>query len=318
MDIFLQLSSLGKLRENVPLAPYTTFQIGGPARYFLEIETAENLLKASQLARQKDIPLALIAGGSNVLVADQGFFGLVIKLKSQNHYIFQKEILKAEAQTNLGELVNAAQKQGLSGLEWATGIPGSLGGAIVGNAGAYGREMSNLVQKVIAFDQEKQEKITFSLPEINFSYRQSLFKEKKKYLLLTAELKLKKGDKEKIKERMEEIREQRRKKIENKPSAGCIFKNPPCPSEKLAKEFFLDKGVKLTGGKIPAGYLIEKIGLKGKKIGQAAVSCQNANFIVNLGSAQAQDVLKLISLIKEKVRRHFCLQLQEEIEFIGF
>lgn len=315
-----------KILENIPLAPYTTFEIGGPARFFCEAKTKKEIIKAIQWAKNKKVRYFILAGGSNVLVADNGFDGLVIKLQVSS-YRLRDRIIIAEAGLNLAKLVQLALENSLTGLEWAIGIPGTLGGAIRGNAGAMGHSISEIIKKVeVLIDDKQNQKLKvkkFSNRECKFGYRDSIFKSRSNLIILGAELQLKKGNKEEIRKRMAEYLKKREGQPKE-PSAGCIFKNveiarqPEIQFQEDNKEFVKIRRelVPIHDGKIAAGWLIEQCDLKGKKIGRAKISEKHANFIVNLGGAKAEDVFILISLIKQKVRNKFNIQLEEEIEFV--
>jgi UDP-N-acetylmuramate dehydrogenase len=253
-----------KFQENIPLAEYTTFKIGGPAKYFLVAKTTDDLIEAVDFTKSKNLPYFILGGGSNLLISDKGFDGLVIKIPNSKFKIQNSKII-AEAGVPLGKLVKCSIDAGLTGLEWAVGIPGTVGGAVKVNAACFGGNMKDLVKKVKKIDD----------------------------IIISVELKLKKGNQEKSKRIIKEfIKKRKQTQPIEYPSAGCIFKNPP--------------------GQF-AGQLIEQSGLKGKQIGQAMVSEKHANFIINLGGAKANDVLKLINLIKKSVKDKFNLDLEEEI-----
>ena len=223
----------------------------------------------------------------------------------------------AEVGVMLGELVNVSAKTGLSGLEWAVGIPGTVGGAIHGNAGAFGKSMKNVVKEVEVFDLSNEKIKTFKNKDCQLDYRESIFKKNKNLIILSTKLKLKKEKKSKIEKKMREYLNYRKENQPlNLPSAGSVFKNftphrnevsGAGPALKIALQEFNRKDL------IPAAYLIEKCGLKGKKIGGAKISEKHANFIVNLGEAKAEDVKKLINLAKKKVKNKFGITLEEEI-----
>ncbi|OGC47057.1 MAG: UDP-N-acetylenolpyruvoylglucosamine reductase [Candidatus Portnoybacteria bacterium RIFCSPLOWO2_01_FULL_43_11] len=315
------------IQKNIPLVKYTTFRIGGPARYFITAKSAEDLIEAVRFAKAKKLPYFILGGGSNLLVSDEGFNGVIIKnqnskIKIQN-YNSKFKIIQAEAGVNLGKLVRYSAKQGLTGLEWAIGVPGTLGGAIRGNAGAFGHSVSEFIKEVKSLN-SKLQVISYKLQDLNFGYRDSIFK-KNKEIILSVILKLKKGVVKEIKKEIKETVVKRN--IPPFPSAGSVFKNL------LIKN--LDKNIlaiipeeKIKEGKIAAGYLIDQCGLKGKKIGRAMILEKHANFIVNLGplrrgsseasGAKAKDVIKLIQLIKKTVQKKFKIKLEEEIEYLGF
>ncbi len=308
------------VQENIPLAPYTTFKIGGPARYFYIAKTNEEIKQAAQVAKKLELPYYIIGNGSNILVSDKGFNGLVIKLQTANCKL-QTNIIECDSGVPLGKLVNESVNAGLTGLEWAIGIPGTLGGAIYGNAGAFGYFVGEVIESVKVFNLDSLEEEILTVKECDFAYRHSVFKEKK-YIILSAVLKLKKGDGTESEKIIKEYIAKRIAKNPAGPSAGSVFKNPLIKEnqkafEKLSKRYPDIEKFRSTG-KISAGWLIEKYGLKGKKIGGAMVSEEHGNFIVNAGGAKAEDVIMLISLIKEKIRVNFGIQLEEEIQYAGF
>lgn len=317
---------LKNLKFDEPLKKWTTFKIGGPARYFFVAENEADLIKAIKISQQLKIPYFILGEGSNLLVSDEGFKGLIIKIKNKKLKIknINKNFknIKVGAGILLNQLVIKTIKLGLTGLEWAVGIPGTLGGAIYGNSGLTGQKnISSVIEKVKVLEiKDSKFKIkNFSKNDCRFGYRKSIFQHKPNLVILSACLKLKKGDKEEIKKEISEILKRRKEKIPNGFSAGCIFKNPEFSNRfskflKLYPEWQIFK----KSGIIPAGWLIEKAGLKGKKIGGAKVSEKHANFIINEGRAKAEDVIKLIDLIKKKVKEKFSLKLEEEIKLLGF
>ena len=323
---------LPEIKKNVLLKNYTTFKIGGRAKYFFIAKNTEDLIKAILVAKKFKLPFFILGGGSNLLVSDKGFKGLVIKIQNTKYKIQNTKIM-AEVGVMLGELVNVSAKTGLSGLEWAVGIPGTVGGAIFGNAGVFGKSMKNIVKEIEVFDLSNEKIKTFKNKDCQFDYRESIFKKNKNLIILSTKLKLKKEKKSKIERKMREYLNYRKENQPlNLPSAGSVFKNyelrlqpahhppeksGPIKNYELVKEFpelreFNKKNL------IPAAWLIEKCGLKGKKIGGAKISEKHANFIVNLGEAKAEDVKKLINLAKKKVKNKFSITLEEEIQFLGF
>ena len=302
------------IQKNISLKNYTTFKIGGPAKYFFEARTKEDLIKAIKMAKKFNLPFFILGGGSNILVSDRGYEGMIIKVKSQKSKIKstsqKSKIIEAEAGISLGQLVNLALKNNLTGFEWAVGVPGTLGGAIYGNAGwpSDKKNISAIIKEVEVLDISREPKIKkFNKSACQFKYRDSVFKHNKNLIILGAFLQLKKGDKIKIKKEIAEIIKKRKDKIPIEPSAGCIFKNP-APEQARYGAGPLE---------FSAGELIDKCGLKGKKIGKAQISEKHANFIVNLGGAKSEDVIKLIKLVKQKVKNKFAIWLEEEIQFLG-
>lgn len=321
------------IEENVPLKKYASFRIGGEARYFCLARNEEEIKGALDFAITNKLKVFVLGNGSNLLISDQGFDGLVLKL--QNSGVEVKAVSEGfeadvESGTFLSKLVLDLAKQGVGGLEWAAGIPALVGGAVCNNAGAYGKSMSDLVKTIkvlkMFFDEkekylEKYEEQEMDLPSCGFSYRESVFKKTKNFLILSVVLSLQKADAEKV---QAEIKERVSARIKKQPleypNIGSIFKNPVLTSEEIAKvaEECSDTQVIFSDNKIAAGFLIEQIGFKGKKVGGAMVSEKHANFIVNVGDARAEDVVILISLVKQKVRQKFGIQLHEEIEYVGF
>jgi len=312
----------GDLRENEILAPYTTFKIGGPARYFYVAQDNLDFIKAIKIANKLNIPYFILGGGSNILFSDNGFNGMAIKRRdsrSSKDFGMSGEKITASANVALGVLVQFAAQAGLSGLEWAMGIPGTIAGAVIGNAGAYGGEIADIVESVEVLSDNYGKTAIINKKGLNFSYRNSIFKKNKKYVILSIVLKLKKGKKTEIKHKIKNILNNRIKALPLQyPSAGCIFKNPSVRDKKILMDFQRDTGKEPKKGRIPAGYLIDSLGLKGKKMGQALIGDKNANFILNTGGATAENVVMLISYIKQQVRDNYGIQLKEEIELVGF
>jgi UDP-N-acetylmuramate dehydrogenase len=307
-----------KIREKVLLKDYTTFKIGGPARYFFVAKNKEDWKNAILWAKKKRLPFFILGGGSNVLFSDKGFNGLVIKMQNTQYKIRNTKIV-AEAGVPLQKLVLEAAKKGLSGLENLAGIPGTLGGAIWGNAGAFGREIGDLVEevKILQIANGKLQIVNFKKEDCKFGYRESIFKRKENWIILEAILRLKKGKKKEIEEKIKEILRLRKEKQPLEfPSAGSVFKNVPI--EKVSKRIREKFREKIKDGFLPAGVLIEAAGLKGFQIGGAKISEKHANFIVNVGKAKASDVKELIEKIKKEVKKKFKIQLEEEIKLVGF
>ena len=302
-------------QKNISLAPYTTFGIGGLAKYFYKANSKEDLMWAVKRAAINGLPFFILGGGSNLLISDEGFDGLVIKNQACRYYFPQEGIITAESGVGLKNIILKTADIGLSGLEWAMGIPGTLGGAIYGNCGAFGFCMSELVIRVSAFNPISLEEKIYFTTDCDFKYRDSFFKNNKN-IILEADLKLIKnnaGDcKKKIKEYLK-----LRSNVPVYASAGSVFKNFKINDldSKIKKMIPKDK---IKNKMVPAGYLIDECGLKGEKIGGAQISKDHANFIINTGKTKAQDVLKLISLCKKKVKDKFGVELKEEIQFLGF
>lgn len=284
------------LIENTPLSPLLSIRTGGPARYFLEVRDSSVALKAWQLALERDLPVLFLGSGSNLLLSDKGFPGLVIHFGSAYADIVLKDKrVIAQCGVAMKALSVFAADNGLKGLAFAAGIPGSLGGALLMNAGAYGGEMSQVVESVECADQNGR-RFTFSREEARFSYRHSHMMDEK-LLILGATLLFEPGDKAQLYEEMAVYQTLRRDKQPlTYPSAGSFFKRPP--------GFF-------------AGALIEQAGLKGLTIGGAQVSEKHAGFLINIGGATTQDFLDLKAEVQRRVMERFGVFLEPEVRIIG-
>ena len=309
-----------KIQKNVLLKNYTSFKIGGPAEYFFIVKTKEDLIGAVNFAKEKKIKITILGGGSNLLISDKGVKGLVIKIQNAKIKIQNDnskfKIIYIEAGVELNKLVNFCAENYLTGFEWAAGIPGgTVGGTIYGNGQAFGVKISNYLKSVEALDAKTLKFKNFSKKQCGFSLKNSIFKKNKNLIIISAAFKFKKSKKSDIDKKIKEYIDYRIKRHPlNLPSAGSVFVNPEIviKDKKLLEKFpelkeFNKKGV------IHAAYLIERAGLKGKKIGKAQISEKHSNFIVNTGGAKAKDVLKLIKLAKQKVKKIFNIDLEQEI-----
>jgi UDP-N-acetylmuramate dehydrogenase len=307
------------IQQNIPLAPLTTFKIGGPAKFFAEVKNETELLEALDFARENKVEIFMLGGGSNILFSDKGFDGLVIRLLNTNYQILDTEI-ECGAGLQLSEAVKLAKENSLTGLEWAMGIPGTIGGAVRGNAGAFGGEIADNLESVRALKiSDNRSKIEeHKKANCDFSYRTSLFKKNPNLAVLSVRLKLKKGNKKTITEKMKEIAKIRTEHQPKGFSSGSFFQNPTVENPSVLQEFEKETGAKAPNGKIPAGWLIEEAGFKGKKIGGVVVSEKHANFFINDGTATAEDVIILAGIIKQKLREGYDVQIKEEIMYVGF
>jgi UDP-N-acetylmuramate dehydrogenase len=314
---------LSGIQENILLKKYTTYKIGGPAKYFFIAKTKDDLINALKAAQSLKMPVFILGGGSNLLISEKGFNGLVIKIDIFD-IKFQGNEAVVGAGANLTRLAYLSADDGLSGLEWSAGIPGTVGGAIYGHAQAFGTKISDAVKNVEAINfkgpkgHPKLE--NFTKKQCQFSLKNSIFKRNKDLVIISAVLEFKKEKAETIKNRIKKFLEYRRiNHPMSFPSAGSIFINSEV---KIKNKKLLEKFPELNeynkNGAIPSGYLIEKSGIAGKRIGNAQISEKHANFIVNLGGANAKDVLALMNLAKKKVKKTFGIELEPEIQFIGF
>lgn len=318
--IFNQIKkALPGARENVLLKDYTTYKIGGLAKYFFVARTKEDLVSGAEAAKKFKLPVFILGGGSNLLISDKGFRGLVIKLDISNIKLRENKAVVG-AGASLTKLAYTTADAGLSGLEWATGIPGTVGGAIYGNAQAFGTKICDAIESVEAINFKTLELKKLTKEQCLFTLKNSIFKENKNLVIVSTVLLFKKKYPEQIKKQIKEFLEYRKTRHPiDFPSAGSTFVNPEI---KIKNKKLLAKFPELVGynekGTIPAGYLISKCGLAGKKIGSAQISEKHANFIINLNGAKAKDVLSLMKLASKRVKSNFNIELEPEVQFIGF
>ncbi|MBI2439410.1 MAG: UDP-N-acetylmuramate dehydrogenase [Candidatus Moranbacteria bacterium] len=309
---------MSNIRKNVSLAPLTTFHIGGKADYFVEVSGTLELAEALEYADDHHLTTCVFSGGSNVIFPDAGFRGMVIRIVDGGIHISQ-HTLSAGAGVKLSDVVQAACAAGLSGIERLAGIPGSFGGAIRGNAGAFGAEIGDVVSSVKGFLRETGMVKEYKQDACLFGYRTSIFKQHPKILILSADIKLSLGDKESLQWIMAETLATRESKHpQDIKCAGSFFMNPLVRDTTLREEFQKDTGTESKDDKLPAGWLIDHAGLRGKKIGGAMVSDRHPNYLINTGNATAEDVMMLASLVKTRVRDELRVKLEEEVQYIGF
>lgn len=293
----LKQSKIGTVKENEPMANHTTIKIGGPAELFVEPTSVENLEATMNLIRKYKMPWIAIGRGSNLLVSDRGITGVVIKLGSGIDKVeLNGTTLTVGGGHSLVSLATSISRKGLSGLEFASGIPGSVGGAVFMNAGAHGSDISKILDKaLVLFEDGILEWV--SNEEMEFSYRTSVLQKKRPGVVVEAVFSLKEGNKDSIFSEMQKNKDYRKETQPwNFPCAGSIFRNP-LPNY--------------------AGKLIEVAGLKGYQIGGAKISEMHGNFIVNTGNAKADDVLQLIQHVKDTIYDLYEVKMETEVEIIG-
>lgn len=287
-----------KIKKNEPMKDHTSFKIGGPAEFFIKVNSIEELKNILEFCKINKVFLTVIGNGSNLLVTDKGIKGIVIKLelkKIEIKNLEEKIEITVDSGVQLGLLAQKLLKEEISGFEELSGIPGTIGGAIIMNAGAHGKEMKDIVTEVTTIDYNGNIH-KFTNEESEFTYRHSRFLNEE-YIILQAKLLLEKGNKEKIKEKMNEYAQYRKEKqpIEY-PSAGSTFKR--------GEDFITAK-------------LIDEAGLKGYSIGDAQISEKHAGFIINKGNAKAQDVIDLVKYTTDKVYERFGKKIELEIKILG-
>ena len=282
--------------RNEPMKKHTTFRIGGPADYYLCPHSAKEIQKVVEICREEKIPYFILGNGSNLLVSDKGYRGAVIQLwKNVSDIRVDGCLIEAKAGASLAKIAAQALEEGLTGMEFAAGIPGTLGGAVVMNAGAYGGEMKDILKEALVMDEEGKI-FTLEKENLKLGYRTSIVKEKG-YIVLAATLELKPGNREEIRKLMEDLKQRRAEKQPlDMPSAGSTFKRP--------EGYF-------------AGKLIMDAGLRGFSVGGAQISEKHCGFVVNTGEASASDVLNLIREVQKRVRENSGVEVETEVKFLG-
>jgi UDP-N-acetylmuramate dehydrogenase len=307
-------------QKNVPLSQYSNFKIGGPARYFCDATSLAQLIEAIKEAQTLNESIFFIGGGNNLLISDAGFEGVVIKPTLKQLELRQDFTVHVGAGVLVSEFSDFCVAHSLSGWEWAGGLPGTMGGAIWGNAGCFGGETKDSVIRVESLNTETTQLVVRNNADCNFAYRSSIFKtQPKKEVILEVVLSLKKGDVELIKKSIEEKKEYRRvKQPLEYPNVGSIFKNTPIekvPSEVL-KQY--EKKIKTDPFPVlPSAILIDAAGLREYRVGGAMVSPKHPNFIVNMGGATAADVKAVMLHVAQTVKEKFGVELEQEVIFVG-
>jgi UDP-N-acetylmuramate dehydrogenase len=299
---------------DAPLSRYTRFGIGGPADLYAETGNIEAFIAALAAARSSGIPTMVIGGGTNLVVSDGGFRGIVLRYRGDRLMAAGGRVT-AEAGAVFEDLVNFAIERGLQGLETLAGIPGSVGAAVYGNAGAYGHSLSERVVDVRFHD--GREVRVFTNEECQFHYRESIFKRHKNWTIFSAELLLEPADAARLRETAADIRKVRNQKFPvTMKCAGSIFKNlllrelPPAVAAEVPASAVRE-------GKVPAAWFLEQVGAKGCRRGDIHVAVYHANLIYNAGAGTASDLCALIEDLKTRVRARFGMELEEEVQFVG-
>lgn len=306
---------MNKISENVLMREYTTLGIGGATKFFIEVKAEEELKEAIRWAKEKGVAFMVVGSGSNLLVNDEGYEGLIIR-DSISGIKVDETTVKVNGGALLQELVDTANERGLQGLERLTGIPGTVAGAIYGNAGAYGQTISDKLVRIRVFDGQKEFWVDKS--ECGFDYRHSRFKKNKDLILLEAEFELGVATPENLKKISQEILKMRRVKYpEGLKSPGSFFKN--IVAETLPKDV-LSKipQDRVVYGKVPAGYLLEAVGAKGAKLGGVQIATYHGNLFLNQGGGTAKDFYSLAREYKKKVKEKFGIDLEPEVQLVGF
>lgn len=294
------------MTPNAPLAPFTTFKVGGPADYLVHAHSAEDVKAALVIARGKGLPVTILGGGSNVLIADSGVRGVVIRVHGGGVQRIREDIVRADAGLTINGLVRWTIGRGLAGLEAWAGTPGTVGGAVYGNAHFKGRLIGELVTSVELLDNEGRV-IEVPAAEMEFGYDVSRI-QRTREVVLSADFRVSKGDSAALRAvARESLAYRKRTQPLESASAGCIFQNPQPGRDRVP-----------DGIPWSAGALVDRAGLKGATEGRARVSPTHGNFIVNEGSASAADIRRLIERCRSEVRQQFGVELHDEIVYLGF
>lgn len=293
----LEKLNLEKIEKDISLSTLTTYKTGGIAKLVVYPNNINNLKQMLKLIHKYNIKYFILGKGSNTLFSDKEFNGVIIKLDKLNNFKIQQTEIYVESGMILSKLVQASVKNELTGLEFAIGIPGTIGGAIYMNAGAYGNNMSNIVKSVIVLNEKFQIK-EIPLEKLKFDYRYSIFQDNKNLICVAANIKLEHGNHDEIASKIKEnlLKRKNSQPLEY-PSAGSVFRNPE--------------------GNY-AGKIIEELGLKGKNIGGAEISTKHANFIINKNNASSSDILKLIKLVQKEVKDKYKIDLKLEQQLVNW
>lgn len=311
------------------MSKHTNFRIGGPVKWFVEVRSVDELQKILIIAHENGLATFVFGGGSNLLASDQGFEGIVIKIAMRT-YDIQRTRVRADAGVLSSALARATSNAGLKGLTWAISLPGTVGGGVRGNAGCFGGEMKDRLVHVEVLRCAPQifkgasapfQIIELTKADLNFGYRESDIKHSDD-IILSATFELEEGDAHELKSELDDtLMKRKMTQPLDAGSAGCLFKNYEILSDeelqRLEEKIDLPSEMK-SARRASAGWLIDKLGLKGTQIGGAKVSDVHGNFVLNTGSATASDVVQLIALIKSRARNEFGIQLMEEVQYVGF
>jgi UDP-N-acetylmuramate dehydrogenase len=301
--------------SHTPLSRHTRFGIGGPADLYAETESVEAFIAATQAARESGLPTMVIGGGTNLIVSDEGFRGIVLRYRAEALLAANGRVV-AQAGAVLQDLVDFTIERGLKGLETLSGIPGSVGAAVYGNAGAYGHSISERVVKVQFFDGQSVR--VFGNEECEFRYRESIFKRRKEWIIFSTQLLLDEADAGELRKVADDILKVRNEKFPvTMKCAGSIFKNlllrelPPAVQAEVPEKVVRE-------GKIPAAWFLEQVGAKGMSRGEIRVADYHANLIYNIGSGTAADLRAVIDELKARVRARFGIEIEEEVQYVGW
>jgi UDP-N-acetylmuramate dehydrogenase len=303
------------IRENIALKDLSTFKVGGKAKYVVFADNNDDVIDALRFAQENNLPIGIIGAGCNLLITDDNIDGLILKMNAKNIEI-KDTLVFAEAGLSLAALTALGHKNNLTGLEWAPSVPSSVGGAIRGNAGAFGGETKDKLKQVRVY--REGQIIDIEATALDFQYRYSGFKApNNKDIILGGLFELETGD---VASSQKQVRDNIIKKNQNQPvgvaCSGCIFKNYEGNINISLYDKYPDLAKFVENGIIPSGYLIEKAGLKGISYGGIQVSDKHANYMINTGDGKFEEVMKLIQIVKDKVSQEFGVDIEEEVSYL--
>ncbi|MBI2462779.1 MAG: UDP-N-acetylmuramate dehydrogenase [Candidatus Spechtbacteria bacterium] len=309
------------IKENIELAGLTSLRVGGPARYFTSVKNERDARLALSWAKKQGVPYFVLGGGTNVVMSDNGYHGLVITTNNSGIEFTEDDcgtIMKVMAGTPLQDVVDASLEQGLAGLEWAAGVPGQVGGAVRGNAGAFGGETRNVIESVDAVMPNGKVQ-SFSNADCHFAYRSSIFKEESGSIILSVVFRFMPGNKAALTQKAEELRAWRRERHPlDYPNCGSVFKRIGVENIRIGLwNRYPDMKQAVRDNQVATAYFIDKCDLKNFNIGGAEVSGKHPNFIINrTGNARAEHIVMVASHMRTRVREKFGIILEEEPEFV--
>ncbi len=310
-ELYKELENFGDVKTNVSFKKMTTFAVGEMAQHLVTVTDTEKLVGLLNFLKEKGVDFFILGGGSNLLMPDRDIEGVTIRIQTKKVEMADDTTIMSDAGVGFGTLINLSLAHSLEGLEWGVGVPGTVGGAVRGNAGAMGKNIATCLEKVQVW--RDGEVIELQNSECGFDYRESHFKFNGD-IVLRAWFKLKPGDKKEIMLRATTYMKQRSGRYPHTPSAGSFFKNIqiakwPGNKEELP-ELFRERGM------IPVGWVMEQLDLKGLTIGGAKVSDEHGNFVINFNNAKQEDILKIVEIMKEKAYNKFKLNIEPEVEIV--
>lgn len=310
-ELYKELQNYGDIKINAPFKKMTTFAIGESAQYLVTVTETEKLINLLNYLKNNGVDFFILGGGSNLLMPDHDIEGITVRIQTKKIEMVDDTTIACDAGVGFGSLINLSLAHSLEGLEWGVGVPGTVGGAVRGNAGAMGKNIATCLEKVQIW--RDGEVLELKNSECGFNYRESYFKFNRD-VVLRAWFKLKPGDKKEIMMRAQTYMKQRSGRYPHTPSAGSFFKNIPIDrwtgDKEELPELFRERGM------IPVGWVMEQLDLKGLTIGGAKVSDEHGNFVINFNNAKQEEILKIVEIMQEKAYNRFKIHLEPEVEIV--